>query len=335
MLLRAVALALALAAGCGGGAAASAGERGVRLYTAPLSPANHPLRRTKATQPPELGLFGRGSACANVSHGCVGFSLQMYTGSDPKSGNITGNTTDSLLSNRALGNMLSPSQLPLYAANFDEFAAAFVELDMLAFGFMCDWAFRWLPDAGGFDPHPNHAAKCALSQDPLPAMNAARAPALFGERYLGSGIMESDLPGCVVQNSQLQFGLNTAPGDRLAQHLGFEDCTQGFRDNTPVSRHTNWLAADMNIALMTHYYAGYGLNTFLGMEMSANGNMQTVYTWLRGAGRQYGLGWWADISEFTRFGYKRQDCAAAANTSNPCMDELCLNGTSSQSNGGT
>ena len=51
--------------------------------------------------------------------------------------------------------------LPLYAANFDEFAAAFVELDMLAFGFMCDWAFRWLPDAGGFDPHPNHAAKCA------------------------------------------------------------------------------------------------------------------------------------------------------------------------------
>jgi hypothetical protein len=72
--------------------------------------------------------------------------------------------------------------------------------------------------------------------------------------------MESDLPGCVVQNSQIEYGLNTAPGDRVAQHrkstttsnlpslvrihlthvretvmaVGFEDCTQGFLGNAPV-----------------------------------------------------------------------------------------------------
>ena len=57
----------------------------------------------------------------------------------------------------------------------------------------------------------------------------------------------------------------------------------------------------MNIALMTHYYAGYGLNTMLCMEMSANGNMQTVYVWLRGAGRQYLLrGTLVFISHFPR-----------------------------------
>ena len=106
------------------------------------------------------------------------------------------------------------------------------------------------------------------------------------------------------------------------------------RDNTPVSRKTNWRSADMNIALMTHYYGGRGTNTALGMELSANGNVQTTAVWLRGAGRQHGLSWWMDMSEFTRFGYKRQDCKQAAKTSNPCKDELCLNGTSSQGDGG-
>ena len=41
--------------------------------------------------------------------------MQMYTFSDPKSGNLTGNFTDLLSSTATLGNMLSPSQLPLYA----------------------------------------------------------------------------------------------------------------------------------------------------------------------------------------------------------------------------
>ena len=43
----------------------------VRLYPHPLSPANHPLRRTKATQPPELKLFGSGTACAHLDSGCT------------------------------------------------------------------------------------------------------------------------------------------------------------------------------------------------------------------------------------------------------------------------
>ena len=93
---------------------AQAQQRGtVRLYPAPLSPENHPLRDTKATRPPELQLFGSGSACANVSHGCTGFGVQMYTSSNSTSGDILGNTTDQLLAVRSLGNLLSPSQMPL------------------------------------------------------------------------------------------------------------------------------------------------------------------------------------------------------------------------------
>eukprot|EP01052_Picozoa_sp_SAG31_P002030 SAG31_NODE_68_length_28153_cov_23.647717_12_plen_82_part_00 len=64
---------------------------------------------------------------------------------------------------------------------------------------MCDWAFRWLPGSGGFNPFPDFAAKCALSQDAASSANAARVVSLLGDRYLGSGIMESDLPGCVAQ----------------------------------------------------------------------------------------------------------------------------------------
>jgi hypothetical protein len=116
------------------------------------------------------------------------FSAQMYTSSDT-SGNLIGNSTDLLNSTSTLANLLvsgltqfftanftlnqfcwifsslsersiacmrgqSPSQLPLYASNFDDFAAAFVHFDFLVFGFMCDWAFRWIPESGGFDPFP-------------------------------------------------------------------------------------------------------------------------------------------------------------------------------------
>ena len=71
------------------------------------------------------------------------------------------------------------------------------------------------------------------------------------------------------------------------------------------------------------------------MEMSGNGNMQTLYAFMRGAGRQYAVPIWSSISQFTRFGYKRQDCVQAANTSDPCRDDLCLNGRSEQTDGGT
>ena len=80
--------------------------------------------------------------------------------------------------------------------------------------------------------------------------------------------------------------------------------------------------------------AATGLNTAIGTELT-HGSYPVHYSFMRGAGRQYGVPWWSSVAEFTHFGYKRQDCAAAANTTNPCMDELCLNGTSTQGNGGT
>ena len=86
---------------------------------------------------------------------------------------------------------------------------------------------------------------------------------------------------------------------------------------------------------MSHYYAKSGVNSALGMEMSGNGNMQTLYAFMRGAGRQYAVPIWSSISQFTRFGYKRQDCVQAANTSDPCRDDLCLNDRSQQTDGGT
>ena len=37
---------------------------------------------------------------------------------------------------------------------------------------------------------------------------------------------------------------------------------------------------DMNIGPLSHYYAKSGLNSALGMEMSANGNMQVTFPWV-------------------------------------------------------
>ena len=68
----------------------------------------------------------------------------------------------------------------------------------------------------------------------------------MGSLYLGQGVEEHDLPGCVGQYSQIQHGLFVAPGDRVAQHLAFMDCTQAFRD-PQISAEVGWKSVDMNI----------------------------------------------------------------------------------------
>jgi hypothetical protein len=103
--------------------------------------------------------------------------------------------------------------------------------------------------------------------------NLQLAQDLLGDLYLGQGVEEHDLPGCVGQYSAVEHGLFVAPEDRAAQHLAFMDCTQGFRD-PQLSPSASWKSVDMNIGPLSHYYAKSGLNSALGMEMSANGNMQ-------------------------------------------------------------
>ena len=82
--------------------------------------------------------------------------------------------------------------------------------------------------------------------------------------------------------------------------------------------------------------AATGLNTAIGTELT-HGSYPVHYSFMRGAGRQYGVPWWSSVAEFTHFGYKRQDCEQASglpNSSNPCNDAACQHATSVQSTGG-
>lgn len=275
-------------------AEAAAGTRPIAVYGHPPSFKDHPLSSTKAVRPPEMKQFGRASACAHKPFGCTGFVQQLYTSQNNTSGELLGNVTAQLESWLTVANIFTPSGLTLFAPNFADFAAQLKAMGINAYSFSCSWAFRFLPGQG-YDPY-SHPAQCAPAHDPVGAANLQLAQAVLGDLYLGQGVEEHSLPGCVGQYSAVEHGLFAAPGDRTAQHLAFMDCTQGFRD-PQLSIETGWRSVDMSIGPLSHHYAKSGLNSAIGMEMSANGNMQSLYMFMRGAGRQYGVPIWADISE--------------------------------------
>ena len=220
-------------------------HRPIRIYPHAPNFSSHPLYFTKAVRPSEMQHFGRGSACAGKA-GCTGFYAQLYTSQNVSSGAFPHgwNATAQLQDWLGVANIFTPSGQTLFAPNFSELARALADADVNSYSFSCEWAFRFMPGQG-FDPY-GYPAQCAPAQDPVAAANLKLAERIMGSLYLGQGVEEHDLPGCVGQYSQIQHGLFVAPGDRVAQHLAFMDCTQAFRD-PQISAEVGWKSVDMNI----------------------------------------------------------------------------------------
>ena len=89
------------------------------------------------------------------------------------------------------------------------------------------------------------------------------------------------------------------PTDHFEQYLSFRD----------YSWAVEWKAggrlASLSSTVYAHYWLKSGLYTTAGAETSqSNGNAQMLYSFIRGAGKSYGVPWYGQVSIFNWFGYK-------------------------------
>ena len=117
----------------------------------------------------------------------------------------------------------------------------------------------------------------------------------MGDRWLGLDIGEQDgryIGGFANQMIPLSR-------DRRDQFLNFRSHFKGMED----------ILGPKLVALMSltfpHYLAKVGLYTVVGAEAAqALPNSQVFYAFIRGAGKQYGVLWFGNVSVYNRFGYK-------------------------------
>ena len=117
----------------------------------------------------------------------------------------------------------------------------------------------------------------------------------LGEKWFGVSAGEQD--GRYVGSYAIE--MMPTNGDRVEQYLNFRMHFKGMED---------LLGPKMFILHglpMPHYVLKTGLYTIAGAE-TAQGlpNAQIFYSFIRGAGKQYGVLWMGNVSIYNRFGYK-------------------------------
>ena len=234
------------------------------------------------------------------------------------------NFTAHILRQRNLANIAWPNYNPYYAPNFrSAFVEPLLQTRTLLSGGACAYSFRFVPSgmAGGSSKFPaeqiGHPAKCAPVSDA--ASHYKELAQLLGPQFLGQGIREHD-SGCATAESEFNHGLLLSSGDRAGYFRGFSDCSWGSELQI-ISQSTAWKLTDMNVQgfQLAHYCecspslcvffrrphrcgctdAATGLNTAIGTELT-HGSYPVHYSFMRGAGRQYGVPWWSSVAEFVR-----------------------------------
>ena len=130
----------------------------------------------------------------------------------------------------------------------------------------------------------------------------------LGEHWLGMDNGEQD--GRYVglyAGQQVPFGR-----DRFGQYLNFQrhferlELMLGNKMSTLVS---------LNFG---HYFLRENCYTMIGAETAqALPNAQVYYSWIRGAGKQYGVPWFGNVSVFNRWGYKAYPQNPASGEASP------------------
>ena len=177
--------------------------------------------------------------------------------------------------NTTLGGILSPAPAFLFADNFKEFVD-YVQQQ----GLYITSVHGFSPTGAGFRP----------PRDSLDYLELKLGSGWFGmangeqDGHYMNGFVPAELP------------LNS---DARDQYINFRDY---FRELETIlgPRMTTLLSSTY-----PHYQLKSGLYTIAGAETSQHGpNSQLRYAFIRGAGKQYGVLWYGDVSVFSPFGHK-------------------------------
>ena len=236
----------------------------VRVWPHRMDPRDHPDETRRNVKPPDIGTFG----------GRIQFmALRDFGGYRTE--------FDRQITEDRLGNVLWPSIGNIYREDISDIVAEIKRRGLFLFA---PWG--WVPGSGKGGP---------WRQYEVPAETLALFERELGDRWLGMDNGEQD--GRYIGGyapTQIPSGR-----DRFGQYLNFQRHFERMDELLG-----NRVAALVSLAY-GHYFLRENCYTMIGAETAqALPNAQVFYSWIRGAGKQYGVPWFGNVSVFNRWGRK-------------------------------
>ena len=241
-----------------------------RVYSHLMNPREHPDDQRHHVHPPDWSTFGHRTQFTSLR------------GIDEKDGRLVNfrEEIERYTRTHELGDVLWLSYPVLFGKNLDEVADEINRRNLYLF------------DIWGYVPGSGRSGYWQQFRVPPGVLGMLEAK--LGERWLGMDVGEQD-------GRYLAYAPMLWPPDapRTEQYLNFH---RHFERMTNELGNKVCALVSLNFG---HYFLKEGLYTLIGAETAqALPNSQVYYSFIRGAGKQYGVPWFGNASIFNRWGYK-------------------------------
>ena len=237
----------------------------IRFYNFPMNPRQHPDDLRRSVKPPDSSTFGD-----QIQF----MALRSLEGDYKKS-------IETYTIKYGLGNVIWPAYPLIYQQNLPEVVAELKKRNLFLFDL---WGYVPGSGPGGY-----------WQQFIVPKNSFNLFEKELGDHWLGMDNGEQD--GRYVGGFASQ--VSAVGMDRKSQYLNFQNHFQGLTDKLG-----NKMSALVSLNF-GHYFLKEGEYTLIGAE-TAQGlpNGQVYYSFIRGAGKQYGVPWFGNASVWNRWGWK-------------------------------
>ncbi len=242
-----------------------AADNRIRIYNFPMDPRQHPDDSRRSVKPPDAANFGNQIQFT---------ALRDLEGDFKKS-------LDTYTIKYGLGNVIWPSYTMIYRKDLEEVVQELKRRNLYLF------------DLWGYVPGSGPGGYWQQFVVPQKALDIFEKE--LGDHWLGMDNGEQD--GRYVGGFASQ--LVPLAGSRERQYLNFQNHFQGL-----TNRLGNKMATLVSLNF-GHYFLKEEVYTLIGAE-TAQGlpNGQVYYSFIRGAGKQYGVPWFGNASVWNRWGWK-------------------------------
>jgi hypothetical protein len=255
----------------------ASGGNTIRIYSYPMDPREHPDDKRRIVKPPDASMFGNK----------VQFMALRSLEGDYRS------LIDKYTVKFGLGNIIWPSYPVIFRSDLSEVVQEIKQRNLYLFDI---WGYVPGSGPGGY-----------WQQFKVPRNALRLFEKELGDHWLGMDNGEQD--GRYVGG----FASQMTPGSacREDQYLNFQNHFQGLSDKLG-----NRLATLVSLNF-GHYFLKEGVYTIIGAE-TAQGlpNTQIYYSFIRGAGKQYGVPWFGNASVWNRWGWKNYEGVSDYNGGN-------------------
>lgn len=263
------------------------GSAAVKVYPFPMDSSDHPDYTRYFIKHPTRSTFGNTVQFATLR----GFAIDDNSTVVDYADVLEQYCLDPLTS---MGAIVWPMYPLLFTTNFNDVIDA-VKTSSL-----------YITDIWGFVPG-SGPGNGSLWRENFPQQFYPPAAALeylqsnLGDKWLGMDVGEQD--GRYIGGYSNQ--MTPSSSSRQDQYINFRDYSKGMED----------ILGPKLVALVSltypHYMVRSGLYTVVGAEAAqALPNSQVFYAFIRGAGKQYGVLWFGNVSVYNRFGYKTYPAAS-------------------------